>query len=366
MTTQTEIVTIDLEGRTLMREALASNTRYTNGGLQYCRTSKAENIVIGTGITIFTGEEDGLYFGSCTNIAVEPDVRVTLAEGVEAAKGTAGIHFRKSASIVIEKIKVELACSGLALLEVDGFTITRSDFTGCSEDGIRVFGSQNGVIDANLFTRFRLVNEASHRDGVQIAPFYNAKEGPKRSRNILVSNNLAFVGAGGVEFTALFNRPYLLDGSMDENPEQPNCENVDMVDNLCFTQGGHGLVNHGNGETSRNLVVGYEGNAWASGKFADKHVIGKLGLTAFTGTANDNRAEHFYYRDETGVTWRPGWVPEGSGNEWVEPWPQHAIDEKVAEWMARFRPVAPVAPALPAGVTDELLAFYDERYVRRA
>ena len=353
----------DLAGATLEGVNLEADTHYINGILRFCTVRRADNVTVGKGIVIVTGPDTGLEVSSSANFLAD-GVTVTCDDGIVPVDAHYGISMRNCTNAKVINSIIQRARMGICFMECDGIEASRNDIYGCGEDGIRAFGCQNGLIAENEIHDFCDDDEAlgskegAHRDGIQIAPFYTG-EG---NENLVVRDNLFYVGKG-VEFTPIFHRTY---GKPEgaENPKQPDGVNVDIIDNLCFTQGGAAITQHGNGKLIGNLAVGYDGPAWANPHSRTKHAIGKVNLTRFTGTAENNQAEHFYYRDAAGDTYRKGWMPEGAGNELVEPYTLEQIEAAIAEWRGKFRPVEPVTPALPEGLTDEVLAFLDARYGR--
>ena len=121
-------------------------------------------------------------------------------------------------------------------------------------------------------------------------------------------------------------------------------------------QSGPAIAQHGTGKLNGEHAVGFDGPAWANTHSRTRHAIGKVNLTRFTGTTENNQAEHFYYRDPAGDTYRKCWMPEGAGNELVEPYTLEQIEAKIAEWRANFR-----ALPLPEVLSPAVLDFLDAR-----
>ncbi|MBH0112677.1 right-handed parallel beta-helix repeat-containing protein [Novosphingobium sp. YJ-S2-02] len=353
--------TQDLAGATLDAVDLKAGTTYVNGKIRYCRVANADNVTLGRGITVITGAHHGVQVVGSDGFHAE-GVKVTCEPGVVPVDSTVGIYVRGGSGHAVVDTRIERARIGITMLEVDGFKIVSCDISGIGEDAIRVVGSKNGTIAKNQVHDFAdddapdvAPAKATHRDGLQMFPFNNARKGVFGIENIEILNNLFFIGKGA-EFTPIFNRTYTNTKTGKADPDRPDAINTSLIGNIAFTKGGHAIVMSGTGIIADNLAAGYNDPA------DKRHTIGKFSLTQWRGKTMNNAAEHWYRRARDGSTWVKGWLPDGDGNRLIKPYSPREVTETIATWRARYRPAK--GAALSTGLVAEALAFLQEQQAR--
>lgn len=195
--------------------------------------------VFGTDVTIKANDANdkpvfaGLHFKSCTHIKVQDieatmsaaprygiavmnctDMTVTgcLARGNSAdvfAADAHGIWLRSSQRITVSNSECKWLEFGLAHLDCDTVTIDGNDFHDIESDGIRGGGTDNITINGNRFYDFYPLT-GHHPDYIQ---FWTTNV-VGLTRNITVTNNLGYRGAGEIS-QGIFFRDQIAQGYLN-------------------------------------------------------------------------------------------------------------------------------------------------------
>ncbi|MCT2398543.1 right-handed parallel beta-helix repeat-containing protein [Novosphingobium mangrovi (ex Huang et al. 2023)] len=314
---------IDLGGAVLDAPQLKSGRLYRNGSIRYATAIGAEDLGLDR-VTIITGQGDGLLARSIRNAQVT-DCEV-VSDGVPK-DSTRGLFFYNGEGITIERLTVRRARMGVVLRQITGGRISASDFSGISEDAVRLVSCSDVAIVDSDFHDFAADEEIGgtglHPDSIQLFT-----DGAVPNRSITIEGNRMWQGAGS-KFPGPFARYYA---------DKPSPEKLIIRRNIILSRVGNGIVAAGSGEVTDNFVAGYADGPVCKISFAED----------WNGPVTGNRAQHYVDKVKG---FQAGWAP--AGNEIIDP----VADESMIDgWRAAPKPV------LPAGLTNEMLAFLDARY----
>ncbi len=160
-----------------------------------------------------------------------------------------GVFLVGGSAIEVSNSKFSGFKSGLLFRHVDGFQVTRNEFSAMRSDGLQVAESRNGVIEANRCRATR-IRDGEHPDCIQM--WSNPATPP--TADIVIRGNRA---EGHTQGIGLFNhtRKGVNDGGFDRITIEDNELNVGYPNAIAIYDGRESVVRN-------NRVTSYPGAKW--------------------------------------------------------------------------------------------------------
>ncbi len=139
----------------------------------------------------------GLRLDAASDLSVT-DIAVISAFGGRPGGPPQGLAINGGRNITLARLNVAGFQTGVALVRVDGFSLTDSLITDMAADGVQVAAAWRGVIAANTIKDFAPFVVGTHRDGIQLRPL----AGVTPTSDIVIAGNTLSVPWGqGISLT---------------------------------------------------------------------------------------------------------------------------------------------------------------------